>query len=213
VDILHEAGLTPEPELRRQRTWAEFIEQHRSVIWASDFLTVDTITGCFYILFFINLQTRCVALGGITDHPHEEWMKQVARTMTDAFDGPVLGSKYLIHDRDRKFTRSFGHVLKSVGIKPIRLPARSPNLNAYAERWVLSVNSEALDHLILTGGRQVRRVLREYLAYCHAARAHQGLAGEISAPESTPDSTPATGEVVRRKRLGGLLSYYHRPAA
>ena len=209
VDILHEAGLTPEPERHRQRTWGAFIEQHRSVIWATDFLTVDTITGCFHVLFFINLQTRRVILGGITDHPHEAWMRQVARNMTDAFDGPLVKAKYLIHDRDRKFTRSFDHILASTGIKPIKLPARSPNLNPYAERWILSLKSEVLDHLILPGERQLRRGLFQYLAHYHAERAHQGLDGGIIDPEDVP----ADGEVVRRKRLGGLLSYYHRRAA
>ncbi len=131
VDTLREADLTPEPELRRTRTWRAFIEQHRSAIWASDFLTVDTIAGCFYILFFINLQTRRVVLGGFTDHPHEGWVQQVARNVTDAFDGPLLGAKYLIHDRDTKYTRSFDHTLASAGIKPIKLPPRSPNLKGY----------------------------------------------------------------------------------
>lgn len=95
------AGLIPGPELRRQRTWSAFIEEHRSVIWTTDFLTVDTITGCFYILFFINPRTRRVVLGGITDHPREAWMRQVARNMTDAFDEPLDDARYLIHDRDR----------------------------------------------------------------------------------------------------------------
>lgn len=209
VDILHEAGIIPGPELRRQRTWSAFIEEHRSVIWATDFLTVDTITGCSYILFFINLRTRRVVVGGITEHPHEAWMQQVARNVTDAFDGPLLGARYLLHDRDTKYTASFDHILGAAGIEPIKLPARSPNLNAYAERWVLSLKSEALDHLILLNERQVRRVLNEYLAHYHAERAHQGLSGEIIDPEEVPGS----GEAVRRKRLGGLLSYYHRRAA
>jgi len=212
VDILRDAGLTPDPEKRRLRTWAEFIDQHRAVIWASDFLTVDTLTGCLYILFFINLQTREIILGGVTEHPHEAWMQQVAQNVTDAFDGPLVGAKYLLHDRDSKYTTSFDRMISSAGIRPIKLPARSPNLNAYAERWVLSVKSEALDPLILLNGRQVRRVFDEYLAHYHAERAHQGLDGQLIAPDPAGNSED-TGEVIRRKRLGGLLSYYHRPAA
>ena len=94
---------------------------------------MDTIAGCFYILFFINLQTRRVVLGGITDHPHEVWMQQVARNVTNAFGRKLRGARYLIHDRDRKLVGSFDHILASAGIKPIKLPARSPDLNAYAE--------------------------------------------------------------------------------
>lgn len=209
VDILREAGLTPEPERRRQRTWAAFIEQHRSVIWATDFLTVDTITGCFYVLFFINLRTRQVVLGGITEHPHEAWMQQIARNMTDTFDGQLLGAKYMVHDRDREFTQSFDRILASAGIKPIKLPPRSPDLNPHAERWILSLKSEVLDHLILPGERKLRRALTQYLAHYHAERAHQGLNGEIIDPEGMPEG----GEIMCRKRLGGLLSYYHRRAA
>ncbi len=209
VDILREAGLTPEPERNRQRSWGVFIEQHRSVIWATDFLTVDTITGCYYILFFIHLGTRQVVLGGITEHPHEGWMQQVARNVTDSFDGPMLGAKRLIHDRDGKYPASFDRIMLTVGIKPIKLPARSPTLNADAERWILSFKSEVLDHLILLNQRQVRRVLNQYVAHHHAERAHQGLDGEIIDSEEAP----ADGNVVRHKRLGGLLSYYHRRAA
>jgi len=212
VDILREAGLTPEPEQRRERTWAQFIEQHRSVIWATDFLTVDTLAGCFYTLFFIHLETRRVILGGITDHPREAWMDQVARNVTDGFDGPLLGAKHLIHDRDSKYTASFDQIILSAGIKPLKLPARSPNLNSHAERWVLSAKTEALDRLVLLNGRQVRRVLHEYLAHYHAERAHQGLDGDLIDP-GTASVGDSTGEVVRSKRLGGLLSYYHRPAA
>jgi putative transposase len=212
VDILRKAGLTPDPEARRERTWAEFIDQHRAVIWATDFLTVDTLTGCLYILFFIQLETRRVVLGGITDHPNEAWMQQVARNLTDAFEGPLIGAKYLLHDRDSKYTASFDHIISSVGIKPTKLPARSPNLNAYAERWVLSVKSEALDRLILLNGRQVRRVLNEYLDHYHAERAHQGLNGQIiESPQ--PAISMSRGEVVRRKRLGGRLSFYYRSVA
>jgi len=135
-----------------------------------------------------------------------------ARNVTDGFAGPLLGAKYLIHDRDTKYTASFDQIISSVGIEPLKLPARSPNLNAYAERWVLSAKTEALDRLILLNGRQVRRVLDQYLTHYHAERAHQGLDGELIDPEPAPPGE-GTGEVVRSKRLGGLLSHYHRPAA
>ena len=175
-------------------------------------LTVDTLSGCLHVLFFIQLQTRRVVLGGITEHPHEAWMQQVARNLTDAFDGPLLGARYLLHDRDAKYTASFDHIIASAGVKPTRLPARSPNLNAYAERWILSAKSEALDHLILLNERQVRRVLNAYLAHYHGERAHQGLDGQIIEPSQPAGSTPS-GEVLRRTRLGGLLSFYYSAVA
>jgi len=149
---------------------------------------------------------------GRGDHPHEAWMKQIARNMTDAFDGPLLGARYLLHDRDSKYAASFDHIIASAGIEPTKLPARSPNLNAYAERWVLSVKSEALDHLILVGEKQVRRVLGEYLAHYHEERAHQGIGGQIIRP-GTPLGADPEGHVACRTRLGGPLRYYHRPAA
>jgi transposase InsO family protein len=212
ADILRDAGLTPDPELRRQRTWSQFIAQHRSVIWATDFLTVDTLSGCLYVLFFIQLHTRRVVLGGITEHPHDAWMQQIARNLTDPFDGPLLGARYLLHDRDAKYTATFDRIFPSASIKPTKLPARSPNLNPVAERWVLSIKSEALGYFTFFGERQVRRVLREYLAHYHQEPAHQDLDGRNIDPGSA-DLSPPTGPVARRERLGGLLSFYHREAA
>ena len=183
-----------------------------NVIWATDFLTVDTLAGCFCVLFFIQLKTRRVVLGGITEHPHETWMQQVARNLTDPFDDPLVGAGYLLHDRDTEYTTSSDRIILSAGLQPVRLPARPPDLNAHAERWVLSAKSEALARLMLLNERQVRRVLREYLAHYHAERAHQGLDGQLISPDPAGNSEN-TGEVIRRKRLGGPLSYYHRPAA
>ena len=118
---------------------------------------------------------------------------------------------YLIHDRDPLFTEAFRRILKEAGVESIRLPAKSPNLNAYAERFVLSIRSECLNHMIVCGEEHLRRVVREYVAHYHAERHHQGLGGELIQPDARASRT--RGRVIRSTRLGGLLSFYYRAAA
>ena len=149
-------------------------------------------------------------LGGVTTSPHEQWMKQVARNVTD-WDAEMKSARYLIHDRDTKYTTSFGNIFKSVGIMPLKLPARSPNLNAFAERFVRSIKEECLDHLILFGERSLRHVLKEYLAHYHAERNHEGIGNVIPFPDARVGA--AGGEVEKSERLGGLLNFYYRDAA
>jgi transposase InsO family protein len=138
------------------------------VLWATDFFTIEvwTSTGLttFYVLFFLHLQTRRIVLAGITPFPNEDWLKQVARNLT-VEDGPMTNARYLLHDRDAKFSQTFDDVFLAVDIKPLKLPARSPNLNAFAERWVRSVKEECLDQLILFGERSLRHTLKEYLTH------------------------------------------------
>ena len=137
-------------------------------------------------------------------------MEQVAREATFADIGFLNGCKYLIHDRDTKYTRSFDEILKSAGIKVVKLPRRSPNLNAYAERWVKSIKSECLDRLILFGERSLRCAIGNYLAHYHGERNHQGLDNRLI---EDGERRPKRGGVQCRERLGGLLKYYYRDAA
>ena len=116
----------------------------------------------YYVLFFIHLQSRRVDIAGITVHPDERWMQQMARNVTMEDSGALRDCRYLLHDRDTKFTRSFRAIIASGRVEPLALPARSPNLNAYAERWVRSVKEECLSKVILFGERSLRRALREY---------------------------------------------------
>ena len=164
----------------------------------------------YYVLFFIHVQTRQVVLGGITTSPNEAWMKQVARNVT-GWDGRLKDAQYLIHDRDTKFTASFDEILKAVGIKPVKLPARSPNLNAYAERFVRTIKTECLDQMILFGEKSLRHVLSEYVAHYHAERNHQGIENVIPFPDERLSSKGK--KITKSERLGGLLSFYHREAA
>ena len=121
-----------------------------------------------------NLATRRVHVAGITPHPNEQWMTQVARNVTMADVGFLSSSRYLIHDRDTKFCQSFHRTIEAVGVAPVKLPARSPDLNSFAERWVKSVKEECLSKLVLFGEKSLRHALREYVVYYHHERNHQG---------------------------------------
>ena len=167
----------------------------------------------YYVLFFIHLESGRVEVAGITLHPNEAWMKQIARNVTmDEWDF-LENRRYLIHDRDTKFTDSFRAIVKSSQVEPLKLPTQSPNLNAYAERWVRSVKEEALSKLILFGEASLRRTLREYLRHFHQERNHQGKSNVLLFPMHHP-SAPSSGRSVHcRERLGRLLKYYHREAA
>src|SRR6266851_9704602 len=123
----------------------------------------------------------------------------------------LLGKRYLIHDRDTKYTQAFDALLKDSGVKPVLLPPRSPNLNAHCERFVRSIKEEALERMVILGERALYYAIRQYLSHYHTERNHQGLSNQLIAPEGAVGRQ--TGPVTRRKRLGGLLSYYHREAA
>ena len=188
-----------------------------AVLAGTDFFSVEVLTPrglvTYYILFFIHLESRKVEVSGITPHPNERWMKQIARNVTMDEWGILEGCRYLIHDRDTKFTDSFRTIVKSGHVEPLKLPARSPNLNAYAERWIKSVKEEALSKLILFGEASLRHALREYLVHFHRERNHQGK-GNVHLFPCNPQSAPSSDRSVRcRERLGGLLKYYHREAA
>ena len=165
----------------------------------------------YYVLFVMELATRRVCIAGITTHPAAQWMLQMARQLTDAVDGILLGKRYLILDRDTKYCPAFREFVKREGVEIIRLPPRSPNLNAYAERWVRGVRDECLSRLIPIGQGMLRGALREYRAHFHQERNHQGLGNVLIMPDVS--SVHRGGRVIRRPRLGGLLNYYERAAA
>ena len=147
-NILQRHGLPPAPERKRTTTWAAFIRTHVALLAGTDFFTAEVLTlrglVTYYVLFFIHLESRRVDIAGITVHPDEPWMTQIARNATMDDCGALRDCRYLLHDRDTKYTRSFRAILASGRVEPLALPARSPNLNAYAERWVRSVKEECL---------------------------------------------------------------------
>jgi transposase InsO family protein len=163
----------------------------------------------YHILIFIDLKTRKVSLGGIRHDPNEPWMLQVARNQTDCFDGFLKGKKYLIHDRDTLFTDKFRKFLKESGIRCKKIRVRTPNMNAYAERFVQTLQQECLDKLILTSEEQLWHVVNEYILYYNHERPHQGLGGGFIDPWPQDED----GEVVEFQRLGGLLKSYRRVKA
>ena len=138
-------------------------------------------------------------------------MKQMARNLTDVDDGFLNGARHLIHDRDPLFTRSFREILKSSGVEPVKLPARSPNLNAYAERFVRSIKSECLAQMIPLGERHLRHAVKEYTEHYHVERNHQGLGNRLI--EEQQGVVDPNSAVARHERLGGVLNYYERRAA
>ena len=213
-NILIENGYDPEPDLTVRSTWHEFIKSHWDVLAACDFFTVELLIAHKLVrctLFFVmELATRKVFFAPVKPQPDGEYMSQVVRILTDSEDGFLYGKRYLIHDRDPLYrTAGFHEILKSSGIEPVKLPARSPNLNCYAERFVKSVKSECLDHLILSSVEQLGYTLAQYSEYYHHERIHQTL-GRIIEPKHSIDDT---AEIVCIERLGGLLKSYHRLAA
>ncbi len=163
------------------------------------------------MLFVLELKTRRVKIAGIHPQPYGEWMEQMARNLTDAVEGFLRGARHLIHDRDPLYTRTFLEILKSSGVQPIRLPPRSPNLNAYAERFVRSIKEECLSRVVLLGEGHLRLVVHEYVEHYHRERNHQGLDNQLL--ERSPPPVNADAAVLRRERIGGLLNYYYREAA
>jgi len=164
-----------------------------------------------YLVFFVvDLGTRRVEIAGIAPAPTGLWMSQVARNLVDEFDGFLKGKSYLIHDRDPLYTRDFGARLSSAGVESVRLPARSPNLNAYAERFVLSIKSECLDRMVVLGEGHLRTAVAEYVKHYHRERTHQGPPNRLIEGEPQQSSL---GPVTCHPRLGGLLNHYARRAA
>ena len=214
-NVLRRHGIAPAPRRKHTTTWAAFIRAHLAVLAGTDFFTVEVFTlrglVTYYVLFFIHLESRKVDIAGITVHPNERWMQQMARNVTMEGAGALQDCRYLLHDRDTKYTRSFRAIIESGQVTPLAVPARSPNLNAYAERWVRSVKEECLSKLILLGERSLRRALTEYVAHFHTERNHQGKGNILLFPQRTRTSREAP--VQCRERLGGLLRYYHQEAA
>src|SRR5262249_51379286 len=215
-NILKPPGIPPAPERKTTTTWKEFIRTHMDVLVATDFFTAEvwTLGGLvtYYVLFFLHLGSRQVHIAGMTPHPNEAWMMQVARNVTMEEWGFLSPGQYLIHDRDGKYCAAFQQIIDAAGVKRVPLPPRSPNLNAYAERWVRSVKEECLSRLILFGEASLRHVLTQYGAHFHHERNHQGKGNVLLFP-AVSQGTTRQGPVQCCERLGGLLKYYTREAA
>ena len=210
--ILAENGI--DPAGRRPTSWKTFLKAHWGVIAATDFFTIEVITWRglvrYFVLFVIDLKMRRIEIAGIAASPDGRWMCQIARNLTDGEDGFLLQSRYLIHDRDPLFTKGIREILDGSGVRPVRLPSRSPNLNAYAERFVRSIQSECLAQVIPIGERHLRHAVTEYIEHYHRERNHQGLGNELI--DRRVEDYRGIGTIECRERIGGLLRHYPRAA-
>ena len=210
--ILREHGIEPCPERPERTTWNEFIKRHWDSLAAIDFFTkeVYTVSGLvrFMVLVVIDYKTRSVEIAGIIPQAHGDWMKQIARNLTDPINGFLKGKKYLIHDWDPLFTKDFKEILRAGGVRCIKTSVACPNMNPFVERFVRSIKSECLDKMIIFGERHLRYVVNEYIEHYHTERPHQGIGNNIIEPQ--PQSKD--GEIVCQERLGGLLKSYRRAA-
>jgi putative transposase len=208
--VLRRHGLGPAP--RRGPTWAEFLRALARGILAMDFFTVDTVLfKRLYVLFAIEHATRKVTVLGVTEHPDKAFVTQAARNLAGDLAGKPEPMKFLIRDRDTKFTARFDDVFSSLAIRVVKTPVRSPGANAVAERFVRTVRTECLDWVLILGRRHLHSVLLEYVAHYNNKRPHRGLGlGVPAGRDTTPASVPPP--VRRRDVLGGLIHEYE-PAA
>jgi transposase InsO family protein len=215
ANILKAHGIEPAPRRGKRTTWRTFLKAHWNNLAAADFFTVEVWTPrglvTFYVLLVMELSTRRIHFAGATPNPNTAWMRQIGRTLTDAFDGFLRSKRFLIIDRDRKYCETFTHLLEESGTEIARLPPRSPNLNANAERVIRSIKEECLDRMMFFGEESLHRALPEYLAHYHGERNHQGLGNQLIQPDNGVGGS--RGAIQCRERLGGILRYYYRQAA
>ncbi len=213
--ILHDHGIAPAPERNQRTPWKTFLQTHWEGLAAADLFTVEVLTLAglrrYFVVFVIALKTRRVHIAGIHPQPDGRWMEQMARNLTDPVDGFLRTVRQLMHDCDPLYTRVCGEILTSGDGGPIRLPPKSPNLNAYAERFVRSIKEECLHRVVPLGEGHVRLIVHEHVEHDQRERNHQGLDNQLL--QRPPPPVRADADVQRRERLGGLLSFYYREAA
>jgi transposase InsO family protein len=213
--ILRRHGLGPAPR-RGGLTWTRFLRAQASGLLATDFFTVETVgLTRLYVLFVVEVQRRVVHLVGITAHPSGVWVAQQARNLLMDLGEQGHRFRYLIRDRDAKFTAGFDAVFAASGVEVVRIPPRAPRANAFAERWVGTVRAECLDWTLVWNDRQLHRVLAEYLRHYNTVRPHRSLDLRPPRPASRltlvePDGRESS--VQRVDVLGGLIHEYRRAA-
>jgi putative transposase len=212
--ILRQAGVSP-AGARAQLSWRDFLRVHADSIIACDFFTVETLwLGRLYVLFFLELGSRRVQVAGCTANPDGSWAAQQARQLAWSLPERATPARFLIRDRDSKFTRAFDEVFRSEGVEIIRTPFRAPKANAFAERWVGTVRRDCLDWLLISSRRQLERVLRVYVDHYNTHRPHRALG--LTAPTPGPRLRLAgpgpPDKLHRHDRLGGLVHEYARAA-
>jgi putative transposase len=211
AQILARRGIPPRDAREQSAGWRHLMRHYKQQLLACDFFTVETLfVKTLYVLFFIELGTRRVHFAGCTTNPNEVWVNQQVRELVWRLNERKPTIRFLLRDRDSKFTTDFDSIFASEGIQVIQTPYRSPNANAYAERWVHSAREECLSKLLIVNETHLRSVMREYVTYHNTARPHQGIAQ--LAPLPSPLVNP-TGKVHRRDILGGIIGYYYQDTA
>ncbi len=217
--IVHGHGFGPAPR-RQGTTWRAFVRAQASHMVATDFFTVDTVLfHRLYVLFFIEIGRRRIWITGVTPHPNAAWVTQQARNVSTDLAEARVDPRFLVRDRDAKYVASFDEVFRSEGAQILKTPFRTPNANAYAERFVRTVRSECLDHLLVVNAGHLERILRSYAQHYNGHRPHQGLCQEIPVPTSHSLESPAAPalpmhrhHILRHDRLGGLIHEYELAA-
>jgi putative transposase len=212
--ILRRHRLGPAPR-RAGPTWTEFLRAQAAGTLACGFLTVETVgLARLYVFFVIELGRRRVHLVGVTAHPTGAWVTQTARNLLMELDGHVDRFRFLIRDRDAKFTAAFDAVFTASGIEVVRIPPRAPKANAFAERWVRTVRTECLDWLLIWSRRHLENVLAAYVEHYNTARPHRGI--NLGVPATNSEPTLASLAQIRRidrvDVLGGLIHEYRHAA-
>ena len=209
ANVLRRHGLRPAPR-RAEPTWVEFLRAQAKGIVATDFFTVDTVLlRRYYVLFVVEIERRVVHVLGVTANPNEGWVTQVARNFCAELEEAGRKLRFLVRDRDTKFTANFDQVFASIGAETILTPIRSPRANVFAERWVRTVRQDCLDHLLVLSRGHPETTLGDYVDHYNCARPHRGLQ---LIPPRPPAASHATGAIRRRDILGGLIHEYELAA-
>ena len=213
--VMLDLGLLPDPDRPYKTTWKTFLASHWESIAACDFFSIEAwgLKGLtrYMVFFVIDLSTRKVQIAGIHADPCEKQMLQWARNLTDAEDGFLKGKRILIHDRDPLFTKKFQETLRGAGVRCLKMPRWSPNLNSFSESWIRAAKRDCLDKIVFFGEKQVRYVVEQYVEHFLTERPHKGL--EYRRPVEPEAPPPLDGPVKCHERIGGLLKSYYREAA
>ena len=210
--ILHRAGVDPAPT-RSAISWRQFLRAQARGVLAVDFFTVDTVLlQRLYVLFVLEVASRRVHVLGVTAQPTGEWVTQQARNLFMELEDRIGRFRFLLRDRDAKFTAAFDTVVAAEGITVLRTPVRAPRANAYAERWVGTVRREVLDRMVILGCWQLRSVLADYADHYNGHRPHRALGQASPLGPGEPVVLVPTGRIMRRDRLGGLIHEYAQVA-